>query len=195
MIDYDLIKSKNGRVYVLVEKSNNPNIIKVKDITPENKSDYGSAFEIHAGFHCPYLIRYKIYEEDQTTSLVQLDRVSDMWDEERYLSSTLLISHNINTGELNVTVRKDNVGVEHIVRPYKDESYISKVIITVQDRSYYCDNDIFINFLIVTKEMEEYLKVVRYKNFIMLYDDGTSIVDPESLMTHTIYKGDDLEEL
>lgn len=195
MIDYDLIKSKNGRVYILVEKSNNPNIIKVKDITPENKSDHGSAFEIHAGFHCPYLIRYKIYEEDQTTSLVQLDKVSDMWDEERYLSNTLLISHNINTGELNVTVRKDNVGVEHIVRPYKDESYISKVIITVQDRSYYCDNDIFINFLIVTKEMEEYLKVVKYKNFIMLHDDGTSIVDPESLMIHTMYKGDDLEEL
>ena len=194
MIDYDLIKSKNGRVYILVEKSSNPNIIQIKDITSENKSNYGSTFEIHAGFHCPYLLRYKIYEEDQT-SLVQLDRISDMYDDEHYLSSTVLVSHNMNTGELNVAIRKSNMGVEHIVRPYEDDSYISKVIITIQDRSYYADNNVFINFLMVTKEMEQYLKVVRYKNFIMLHDDDTSIVDPESLMVYTLYKKDDLEEL
>ena len=195
MVDYDLIKSKNGRVYILVEKSNNPNIIQVKDITPEDKSDYDSAFEIHAGFHCSYLLRYHIYEEDQT-SLSQFDRVSDMYGDECFLSSTVLVSHNINTGELDVTIRKNNMGVEHIVRPYHhDDSYISKVIITVRDRSYSYDNDVFINFLVVTKEMEQYLKVVKYGNSIMLHDDGTLLLNPESLVVHTTYKDNDLEEL
>ena len=195
MVEYDLIKSKNGRVYILVEKSNNPNIIQVKDITPEDKSDYDSAFEIHPGFHCSYLLRYHIYEEDQT-SLSQFDRVSDMYGDECFLSSTVLVSHNINTGELDVTIRKNNMGVEHIVRPYHhDDSYISKVIITVRDRSYNYDNDVFINFLIVTKEMEQYLKVVKYGNSILLHDDGEVLLDPESLVVLSLYKKDDLEEL
>ena len=195
MVEYDLIKSKNGKVYILVEKSNNPNIIQVKDITPENKSNYGSTFEIHAGFHCPYLLRYKIYEEDQT-SLVQLDRVSDMYDDEHYLSSTVLVSHNMNTGELVVEIRKSDMGVEHIVRPYHhDDSYISKVIITVRDRSYNYDNNVFINFLVVTKEMEQYLKVVKYRDSILLHDDGEALIDPESLVVLSLYKKDDLEEL
>lgn len=194
MTEYDLIKSKNGKVYIIMEKSNNPNIINIKDITPEGRSDFGSVFEIHAGFHCPYVLRYNIYEENQT-SLVQLDRVSDMHDDEHYLSSTVLVSHNMDTGELVVEIRKSDMGVEHIIRPYNDDSYITKVIITVHDRSYYGDNNVFINFLVVTKEMEQYLKVVKYRDSILLHDDAEVLLDPESLAVLSLYKKDDLEEL